>query len=58
MEARIEGGKLIVTIDLVTPRPSKSGKTIMVATSGGNKVTAAVVNGKNVTVGLNAYITP
>jgi len=58
MDARIEGGKLIVTIDLVTPRPSASGKTLVVATSSGNKVTAAVVNGKPVTIGLNAYIKP
>lgn len=36
--------------------PSKSGKSILVASSGGNKPTAAVIDGKNVVIGLNAYI--
>ena len=40
----------------VSLRPSKSGKTMLVAYSGGNVSTAAIVDGKPVTVGLNAYI--
>jgi len=40
----------------VALRPSKSGKTMLVASSGGNVSTAAIVDGKPVTVGLNAYI--
>jgi len=56
MEAKIENGKLIVTIPIQEPRPSVSGKTLVVATSGGNKATAAVINGKPIIVGLNAYI--
>ena len=40
----------------VSLRPSKSGKTMLVASSGGNVSTAAIVDGKPVTVGLNAYI--
>ena len=35
---------------------SGSGKTLVVASSHGNKVTEAKVQGKNVVVGLNAYI--
>lgn len=56
MEARIEGKKLIVEIDLEDPKPSASGKTLVVASSHGNMATAAKVNGQNVIVGLNAYI--
>jgi len=56
MEARIENGKLIIEIPVTDPRPSASGKTLVVATSGGNKATTAIVNGKPVVVGLNAYI--
>jgi len=56
MEAKIENGKLIITISLVEPHSSKSGKTLVVATSSGNKPTGALVNGKPVVVGLNAYI--
>tara|TARA_R110001583_G_scaffold50315_1_gene157047 strand:- start:540 stop:728 length:189 start_codon:yes stop_codon:yes gene_type:complete len=40
----------------VSLRPSKSGKTMLVASSGGNVSTSAIVDGKPVTVGLNAYI--
>ena len=58
MHATIKDNHLVVTIPLNTPRPSSSGKTLVVATSGGNIVTGALVNGKNVTIGLNAYIKP
>jgi hypothetical protein len=58
MQAKIENGKLIITIDMVEPRPSASGKTLVVATSSGNMTTTAMVNGKPVIVGLNAYIKP
>ena len=40
----------------VSLRPSKSGKTMLVASSGGNVSTSAIVDGKPVTVGLKAYI--
>ena len=56
MEARIEGKKLILTLDLLTPRPSKSGKTLVVATTNGNKATAVLIDGQPVIVGVNAYI--
>lgn len=57
MTARIEGNRLIVEIEL-SPQPaiSKTGKTLVVASSHGNKPTTAQVNGKNIVVGLNAYI--
>ena len=56
MKAEIKNNQLIVTIDLQTPTVSSSGKTLVVASSKGNKVTEVTVNGKPVTVGLNAYI--
>lgn len=58
MIATIKDGKLIIEIPLQTPTPSKTGKTLMVATTNGNVVTSAVVNGKPVTIGLNAWIKP
>ena len=58
MNAVIKDNNHIVTIPMGTPRPSSSGKTMVVATSGGNVITSAVVNGKPVTIGLNAYIKP
>lgn len=57
MHVTIEKGELIVRIPLLDkPTRSKSGKTLLVATSGGNVVTEAIVDGKPVTIGLNAYI--
>ena len=57
MTAKIVGGKLIIEIPLnASPVPSTSGKTLVVASTHGNKTTEAQINGKNVVVGLNAYI--
>lgn len=58
MNAIIKDGNIVVTIPMQTPRPSASGKTLVVATTGGNVITNAMVNGKPVTIGLNAYIKP
>ncbi|MDP2885331.1 MAG: hypothetical protein Q8P51_09960 [Ignavibacteria bacterium] len=56
MDVKIENGKLIISIELQEPTPSASGKTLVVATTHGNMVTSCVINGKNVVIGLNAYI--
>jgi hypothetical protein len=56
MHAEIKDGKLVITINLNPPRPSASGKTLVVASTGGNVTTSATVDGKPVTIGLNAYI--
>lgn len=47
--------KLVVTIDLIEPRVSKSGKTTVIASTNGNQATTAQYDGHVVTVGLNAY---
>jgi hypothetical protein len=46
MDVKIENGKLLISIELQEPTPSASGKTLVVATT----------HGKNVVIGLNAYI--
>jgi hypothetical protein len=57
MNARIENNRLIIEIEMnKEPELSKTGKTLVVASSHGNKPTTAKVNGKNVVIGLNAYI--
>lgn len=58
MNAEIKDGKLIITIDMQTPTPSASGKTLVVASSRGNTPTTATVDGHPIIVGLNAYIKP
>lgn len=57
MNVEIKGTKLIITIDMDSePKPSASGKTLVVASTRGNAVTSTMVNGKPLTIGLNAYI--
>jgi len=56
MDVEIKDGNLVITIPMTEPTPSASGKTLSVASSKGNKVTGAMVDGKPVTIGLNAYI--
>lgn len=57
MTAKIAGNKLVIEIPLkAAPVPSSAGKTLVVASSHGNQATQAQVQGKNVVVGLNAYI--
>jgi hypothetical protein len=56
MKVEIKDNKLFIEIDLEEPTPSSSGKTLVVASTHGNTVTTAEVDGKAVTIGLNAYI--
>lgn len=56
MKVTVEKNELVIRIPMGKPRPSASGKTLVVATSGGNQVTTAQVDGKNIVVGVNAYI--
>jgi hypothetical protein len=55
MKVEIRNNKLYIEIDLETPTPSASGKTLVVASTRGNAVTEAKVNDKPVIIGLNAY---
>ena len=56
MKVEIKDNKLIIEIELQEPTLSSSGKTLVVASTHGNTVTSAMINGKPVTIGLNAYI--
>jgi hypothetical protein len=56
MKTEIKDGNLIITIPMQTPTPSASGKTLVVASTRGNMKTALLIDGKPVTIGLNAYI--
>ena len=56
MKATIEGNELVIRMPLETPTPSASGKTLVVASTRGNVVSSVQVQGKPVTIGLNAYI--
>ena len=58
MNVEIKDNKLCIEIDLETPTPSASGKTLVVASTHGNTVTSATIDGKPIIIGLNAYIRP
>jgi hypothetical protein len=59
IEARIEGDYLIVRVPLQEAERSATGKTLVVASTHGNQTMAdVIVDGKPVTIGLNAYIKP
>ena len=56
IETRIEGNDLIITCDLEEPAPSASEKTFIIASTRGNMKKSLTVDGKPLTIGLNAYI--
>jgi len=55
MNATIKDGKLHLVLD-IDPQPSKSGKSIVVASTRGNVQTSCQHDKKNITIGVNAYI--
>ncbi len=57
MKVSIENNELVIRIPVENPpQPSASGKTLVVASSRGNQKTDVLVDGKPITIGLNAYI--
>ncbi len=57
MKAEVKDNKLVITMDLYDPpQRSASGKTLVVASSRGNQPTTVTIQGKPVTIGVNAYI--
>lgn len=52
-----KSGKQFLRVEIaLNPHPSKSGKTVVVATTEGNKKTGQSIDGKEVILGLNAYV--
>lgn len=57
LTASVEGDYLVIRVPMnAKPMPSSTGKTLVVASSHGNKQTEVEVQGKPVIVGVNAYI--
>jgi hypothetical protein len=57
LTATVEDGYLVIPVPLnATPTPSSSGKTLVVASSHGNKQTEVEIDGKPVFLGVNAYV--
>lgn len=59
VKVEVDHGELVVRIPIVKPlRPSKSGKTLVVASTRGNFKSGVEYEGKEIIVGLNAYVYP
>jgi hypothetical protein len=54
----MKNGNLVITVPVNEKNLplSKSGKSLLVASTNGNLVTDVKVKGKSLTIGLNAYI--
>lgn len=55
MNATIKDGFLTITLP-ISARPSKSGKTTLIASTNGGVKPGLEVDGKPVTVSVNAYV--
>lgn len=57
MKVTINGKKLVIELDIDEARTqSASGKTLRVASTSGNVKTGVQVDGKELVIGVNAYI--
>jgi hypothetical protein len=55
--ASIEGEYLVIRVPMnAKPTPSSTGKSLVVASSHGNKQTEVEIDGKPLFVGVNAYV--
>ncbi len=51
-----DGDVLVIRIPITAPTPSSSGKTLVVASTRGNQKTAVQIDGKDLYLGVNAYV--
>jgi hypothetical protein len=51
-----EGDMLVIRIPIAKATPSASGKTLVVASTRGNQKTGLQIDGKDLYLGVNAYV--
>ena len=57
MIVKQEGNNLVITIPMGQPTPSATGRTLVVASSKGNKPSGVKLpGGQEIIVGVNAYV--
>jgi hypothetical protein len=56
METKLEGNFLVIRLPLQQARPSKTGKTLVIASTGAPVKTGAEHKGKTITVNVSAWI--
>jgi hypothetical protein len=55
LSVQVVNGRLLIDAPLSTPSLSATGKSFVVDSTHGNIATAAMVDGKALTIGLNAF---
>ena len=51
-----EGDTLVIRLPINRPTPSATGKTLVVASTRGNQKTGLQIEGKDLYLGVNAYV--
>ncbi len=51
-----DGDTLVIRLSITKPKPSASGKTLVVASTRGNQKTSLQIDGKELYLGVNAYV--
>ena len=51
-----EGDTLVIRLPITAPKPSASGKTLVVSSTRGNQKTSLKIDGKELYLGVNAYV--
>lgn len=51
-----EGDTLVIRLSIKAPTPSASGKTLVVASTRGNQKTSVRIDGRDLYLGVNAYV--
>ncbi len=56
MQVKIDGNDLVIRIPMQQPKPSSSGKNLVIASTSGNVRVDCNWKDKPVTIGLNAWV--
>ena len=56
MKVTLKDNELTIVMPCGVPTPSNSGKSLIVASTRGNKATGVLVDGKALVVSVNAYV--
>lgn len=56
MNAKVENGNLVITLPLQKPTRSKTGKSLIIASTNGFMKTSVEVEGKEISLSVNAIV--
>jgi hypothetical protein len=56
MKVEVKGGRILISLKLRKPAKSKSGKTLLVASTRGVRTSTVKIRGRRVRINANAFI--